>query len=426
MGLLKGNKIRFTDDQSVEVAGDDIVMIGGEITQERVVPRADEPPAGSDEMGGLGGSDDWESDFQMPGEEGVEEEALVAAGALHDYEEIRDHLIASAEEAAEMDAGAFNEQVQEGVQELMETRLMAAAESLIEGNPEGDFDRVAPYIQRQVAAELDLELVGTVNEIRWTHLQRIEGKIVSETGEVAEQLEEAHPAETFAELLAQREEILSEARLQAQRLVLEAQTRASEFLAEAEKMQAQTLLELETERERILEELKGQAFDAGFEEGKAAGDQQAASYVAEALDMLNKIAMAFPSAVKNNEGKLISLALEIASKVIQEEISLQPEIVQRTVETALKRVSDLEQVTIKVNPLDLDLILPKQDTFKAIIPDVQTFSIEGSHTIQRGGCLIETNSGSINATINAQISIIDELFKRVRSEYEDEELGELS
>ena len=89
-------------------------------------------------------------------------------------------------------------------------------------------------------------------------------------------------------------------------------------------------------------------------------------------------------------------------------------------------MSDLEQVTIKVNPLDLDLILPKQDTFKAIIPDVQSFSIEGSHTIQRGGCLIETNSGSINATINAQISIIEEIFKRVQSEYEEEELGDLS
>lgn len=425
MGLLKGNKLRFTEGQAVEVAGDDIVMIGGEITQERVVPRADEP-ADEEAGGGLDGLDD----IALPGDEswGEEEHAeeLVAAGALNDYEEIRDHLIASAEEAAEIDAGAFNEKVQEGVQELMETRLMAAAESLIEGNPTGDFERVAPYVQRQVAAELDLELVGTVNEIRWTHLQRIEGKIVSETGEVAEQLEGVHPPETFVELLAQREEILSEARLQAQRIVMEAQTRASETIAEAEKVQAQTMLELETERERILEELKQQAYDAGFEEGKAAGDQQAASYVAEALDMLNRIALAFPSAVKQNEEKLITLALEIASKVIQEEISLQPEIVQRTVETALRRVSDLEQVTIKVNPLDLDLILPKQDTFKAIIPDVQNFSIEGSHTIQRGGCLIETNSGSINATINAQISIIDELFKRVRSEYEDEELGELS
>lgn len=425
MGLLKGNKLRFTDDQTVEVAGDDIVVIGGEITQERVVPRADEAP--EEEDGGLDGF----GDIALPGDEGFgfDEEPVeqpAAVGAISDYDEIRDHLIASAEEAAEIDASAFNDQVQEGVQQLMETRLMASAESLIDGNPTGDFDRVAPYVQRQVAAELDLELVGTVNEIRWTHLQRIEAKIVAETGEVASQLEEAYPPETFAELLAQREAILSEARLQAQRLVMEAQTRASETIAEAEKVQAQTMQELETERERILEELKQQAYEAGFEEGRAAGDQQAASYVAEALDMLNKIAMAFPSAVKQNEEKLIALALEIASKVIQEEISLQPEIVQRTVETALRRVSDLEQVTVKVNPLDLDLILPKQDTFRQIIPDVQNFSIEGSHTIQRGGCLIETNSGSINATISAQISIIEEIFKRVRSEYEDEELSELS
>jgi flagellar assembly protein FliH len=96
------------------------------------------------------------------------------------------------------------------------------------------------------------------------------------------------------------------------------------------------------------------------------------------------------------------------------------------VETALRRVSDLEQVIVKVNPLDLDLILPKQETFKMLMPDVQNFAIEGSHTIQRGGCLIETNSGSINATLEAQLGIVEEIFRNVRAEYEDEALGELS
>jgi flagellar assembly protein FliH len=134
--------------------------------------------------------------------------------------------------------------------------------------------------------------------------------------------------------------------------------------------------------------------------------------------------IAFPAAVKKHEEKLVGLAVEIASKVIQEEISLQPEIVQRTVETALRRVSDLEQVVVKVNPLDLDLILPKLDTFKQLVPDVQNFSIEGSHTLQRGGCIIETNSGSINAAIGTQLSIIEEVFRNVMAEYEDD-MGEV-
>ncbi|MEB3328580.1 MAG: FliH/SctL family protein, partial [Candidatus Sericytochromatia bacterium] len=251
-------------------------------------------------------------------------------------------------------------------------------------------------------------------------------QLVDGAGEIAEGLLAAHPAEAFIELMARREAILSEARLEAERAMLESMTRSAETMAQAEQARAATMLELEGEKERILSALREQAFNEGYEEGKAAGEAMAAQYISDALMKFNEMAMAFPAAVKKNEERLVTLALEIARKVIQDEIELQPEVVQRTVETALKRVSDLEQVVVKVNPLDLDLILPKQDLFKALVPDVQAFSIEGSHTIQRGGAIIETNSGSITATIQAQLGIIEEVFRKVRAEYEDEMLGELS
>lgn len=419
MGLLKGSNIRFTDGEAIIGAE---VILGAEEQVTTVVPHAppEAPPQPGEEGWELGDEFDQWVEEEVPAQE-----AAPVAGPIGEYEEVRDHLLASAEEAAQLDAGGYNEQVQTAAGDYMEAELEAGRVALEEANPTGDFEQVAPYMQRRIAAELDLELVGSVNEIRWTHLQRIEEKIVDEVGQVAGELEAAHPPETFVELLAQREKILSEARLEAQRVLMEAQTQASAIMAEGEKVQAQTLMELEAERERILEELKQEAYQTGYDEGKQAGEQQAAEYIQEALTKLNEIAVALPNAVKQNEEKLVSLALDIASKVIQEEISLQPEIVQRTVETALRRVSDLESVTIKVNPLDLDLILPKQDTFKALVPDVQNFSIEGSHTLQRGGCVIETNSGSINASINAQLGIVEELFRNVRAEYEDDAMGEM-
>ncbi|HEY9723203.1 MAG TPA: FliH/SctL family protein [Oscillatoriaceae cyanobacterium] len=417
MGLLKGSRIQFTEGEAI--IGDEIITPLEEASL--VVPQA--PEAESPVEGEEGA---WELDeVALPEESALADEALVAPFA--DYETVREHLIDSAGEAANLEAQAFAEALQGAAPELMQQRLDEAREALEAANPEGDFEgRVMPYVQRQVAAELELEFVGTVSETRWTHLQRIEEKIQHEVGEVAAEIEERHPPETFAELLARREEVLSEARLMAERITLAAQTRGAELIAQAEQLQAQTMAELEAERERILAELREQAYADGYNEGKAAGEAEAARFLHDALQKFNEMVVAFPTAVKQNEEKLVSLALEIASKVIQEEISLQPEIVQRTVETALKRVSDLEQVVVKVNPLDLDLILPKQDTFRALVPDVQSFSIEGSHTIQRGGCIIETNSGSINATIATQLSIVEEVMRNVREEYEDEVLGEIT
>jgi flagellar assembly protein FliH len=425
MGLIKGSKIRVTETEAF-VRHDGTVVMPQEASEVTgVVPRAAAPaqPTFEDE----GAEEGWP---EVPGDDelfGVvpqEDPQDDVSAPIAEYEDVRAHLIASANEAAELDAAPYGEAIQTAAGEFMEQRFHEASTALAEANPEGDFESVQPFVQRQAAAELELELIGTISEIRWSHLKRIEEKIVSEAGEVAEDIETRHPPETFSELIAQREEILSEARLEAERILLAANTQASAMMAQAEQMQAQTFLELESEKERILSELREQARQEGYDEGKAAGEQQAAQYVQEALLKLNEIMIAFPAAVKKHEEKLVGLAIEIASKVIQEEISLQPEIVQRTVETALRRVSDLEQVTVKVNPLDLDLILPKLDTFKTLVPDVQNFSIEGSHTLQRGGCIIETNSGSINAAIGTQLSIIEEVFRNVMAEYEDD-MGEV-
>lgn len=430
MALIKGSNLRYTE--SAAIVGADVIPASEpeEESLTAVVPQAFE---GDEELTGLEGGD-W-GDLDLEGglddlfatpETPAEDAGPAWDEPLQEFEKARDQELYGANDAADLDANAFGEQVQNTAGQLMTTALEHVQAELEEANPEGDFGKVMPYVQRRVAVELDLELVGTVSEIRWTHLQRVEKQIVEGAEEMAAGIEAQHPPETFGQLMAQREAILSEARLEAERLMMEAMTRSAETMAQAEQAQAATMLELEKEKARILEEMREQAYTDGYNEGKAAGEAEAAQYVSEALQKLNEIAVAFPAAVKQNEEKLVTLALEIAKKVIQDEIALQPEIVQRTVETALKRVSDLEQVVVKVNPLDLDMILPKQETFKALVPDVQNFSIEGSHTIQRGGCVIETNSGSINATIQAQLGIVEELFKNVRAEYEEEILGELS
>lgn len=428
MGLLKGSNLRFTASEAI-VGADVILPADVEPVAiqplESVVPS--ESPAATTEASEWGledGIDDLFSDVQTLGAEseiGALWQEPVAA-----FEKVREQVLHGAVEASDIAANQHGEQIQQLAAPLMEQALQQVEAELHEQSPEADFSAVAPFVQRKVAAAVDLELIGTVNEVRWTHLQRVEKQLTEGAAEISEGLLSQHPSEAFVELMARREEILSSARLEAERLLLEAMTQSAETMSQAEQARAAAMQELEAERSAILERLRQQAYQEGYQEGKSAGEAEAAQYISDAIHKFNEIVMAFPAAVKQNEEKLITLAVEIARKVIQDEISLQPEIVQRTVEAALKRVSDLEQVVVKVNPLDLDLILPKQESFKALVPDVQNFSIEGAHTIQRGGCVIETNSGSINATIQAQLGIVEEMFKKVRAEYEDEMLGEIN
>ncbi|MEB3285586.1 MAG: FliH/SctL family protein [Candidatus Sericytochromatia bacterium] len=428
MGLLKGSNLRFTTSEAI--VGADVILPteGSSPTGEVVSTVPLENPENVSET--VSWEIDEDVDDLFSAEVIVDEEEQGDSefwqAPVTAFEKVREQVLHGGVEASDMEANEQGEQIQQAAAPLMEKSLRQAEDELLSATPDADFSTVAPFVQRKVAAVVDLELIGTVNEVRWTHLQRVEKQVVDGAEDIANGLVADFPEGAFIELMSRRESILSAARLEAERLVLEAMTQSAETMSQAEQARAAAMQELEADRTAILDGLRQQAYQEGYQEGKSAGEAEAAQYISDAIHKFNEMVMAFPAAVKQNEEKLVTLALEIARKVIHEEISLQPEIVQSTVEAALKRVSDLEQVVVKVNPLDLDLILPKQESFKALVPDVQNFSIEGSHTIQRGGCVIETNSGSINATIQAQLGIVDEMFKKVRAEYEDELLGEIN
>lgn len=225
----------------------------------------------------------------------------------------------------------------------------------------------------------------------------------------------------------QAEQMLQEAEAQVELMAQEAQAEAERIISEANMEAARIIEAAEQSHQEIVEAATQDGFNVGYQEGREEAIKENAQLLMETTNALNKLHAAFPVAVKQNEDKLIKLALEISREVIQDELAMKPEIVLKNVERAIGKVSDLEKVTIRVNPLDLDLVLPKQEFFRKLLPDVQDFVITGHYSIERGGCHIETNSGTIDAQVNTQLAVVEEVFQQIRSEYdfdEDEEMEE--
>ena len=225
----------------------------------------------------------------------------------------------------------------------------------------------------------------------------------------------------------QAEQMLQEAEAQVELMAQEAQAEAERIISEANMEAARIIEAAEQSHQEIVEAATQDGFNVGYQEGREEAIKENAQLLMETTNALNKLHAAFPVAVKQNEDKLIKLALEISREIVQDELQMKPEIVLKNVERAIGKVSDLEKVIIKVNPLDLDLVLPKQEFFRKLLPDVQDFVITGHYSIERGGCTIETNSGTIDAQVNTQLAVVEEVFQQIRSEYDfddDEEMDE--
>lgn len=237
-------------------------------------------------------------------------------------------------------------------------------------------------------------------------------KLQETASEIAKNQKQAKEAAERAKM------IIADAEKEAENIKHMAEIQAAAVLEKGKNEAAQIVEEAESYRQEMVEAATQDGFNAGYQEGREEAIKENAELLLETTQALNRLYAAFPHAVRQNEEKLIKLAMEIASAVLQEELSQRPELAARTLESAIKRVSDLERVTIKVNPLDLDIVLPKQEYFRSLLPDVQDFAITGHYAISRGGCMIETNSGTIDAQIASQLAVLEEVFQRVRSEYD--------
>lgn len=281
---------------------------------------------------------------------------------------------------------------------------------------QGDLARAAQALARQ-------RTIFEINQQSWQAAASAEEQIALLLDNFHARLAEDPPAEDqLMALIGEREALLSEARLNAERLVQEAQAKAAAIVLDAETKAARTILEVETRRQQILEELKQQGYSEGYQEGRGQADEEGAKIVNEAMESLDKMAGALREAVKRNEEKLLKLAIGIAEKILHDEIAVRPDTVLKTLEEALTKVSDLEEVTVKVNPEDLPMVQTQEEAFRDRLKSVRKVEFTSSPKIQRGGVLIETGSGTVDAQIKTQLSVIQEAFDFVRAEYAEEPL----
>ncbi len=108
------------------------------------------------------------------------------------------------------------------------------------------------------------------------------------------------------------------------------------------------------------------------------------------------------------ETETVRLSLAIAKKVIGYETEHGP-VIEGVVKAALKKVVDARHLTVRLNPKDIQTVsgmqteLLRADDFSAIL------HCEADETILRGGCIIETKLGDVDARIDQQVKIIETL-----------------
>ncbi|WP_215540307.1 flagellar assembly protein FliH [Borreliella bavariensis] len=235
------------------------------------------------------------------------------------------------------------------------------------------------------------------------------------------------------ELVKRQELAKEEIQIESERLIEEARIKANEVLETAkqeadllqreaiykkESIEAESNAEIERLAREYEEKLKRDleiATAKGREEGYSKGYESGFEDFDKVMRKLHSIIASLIAERKNilesSSGQIVSLVMQIAIKVIKRITDSQKDIVLENVNEVLKRVKDKTQITIRVNLDDLDIVRHKKSDFISRFDIIETLEIIEDPNIGKGGCIIETNFGEIDARISSQLDKIEEKFK---------------
>lgn len=152
--------------------------------------------------------------------------------------------------------------------------------------------------------------------------------------------------------------------------------------------------------------------DAAYQEGYNQGLEKAKADLVALKSNIGAFMSAEKKVFDAIAPDIIEISLDIARKIIKHEVQVDPQIVIDTVMDILKNIPKNEpKITIKVNTTQAQYVkenLPEQLTLLGV---ESKLSIVADDNITEGSCVVQTNNGVVDASIDAQIDIIQKALK---------------
>jgi flagellar assembly protein FliH len=195
---------------------------------------------------------------------------------------------------------------------------------------------------------------------------------------------------------------------QAQKSRQEAEEEATRMVADAERRVA----ELEaTARERV-EAAAGEAAKKGREEGRetgyAEGKAEAERLVERLHVILDRAMDKRAEILAETETQVVELVLLVAKKVVKVISENQKSVVIQNIAQALRKLKTKSEVIVRVNLADLQLSTDHIKDFVQMTENAKKITVIEDSTVDRGGCVIETDFGEIDARISSQLHELEE------------------
>jgi flagellar assembly protein FliH len=196
---------------------------------------------------------------------------------------------------------------------------------------------------------------------------------------------------------------------------------ANSIIKDAKQMYLKLIEEANSEAQSILETADAEAqnlksaasedgYKEGYDSGYVEGRNEAQTVIDEAVELREFLDIRKEEFYKEAEEQVVKLVLELARKVIGDELKQNNEAILSLVNQGLQKCAFKKKLILKISPQDSDFVLKNKDRICMMVEGISDIDIVTDLSLSQGSCIIETPSGEINSGIDVQIAEIEKIF----------------
>jgi type III secretion system HrpE/YscL family protein len=173
-----------------------------------------------------------------------------------------------------------------------------------------------------------------------------------------------------------------EAMLKAEQILSDARVKAEEIMEQAAR-----------DREAVFED----AVQRGYSKGHG-----------EWNEILVKAWKSHDDLVARSEQELVHLAVQIAERIVAEELTTRPDRILSIVNEAVKAARAEKKLSIRVAPQHEDSVRAHVESLRPLLGDVRQIVVVSDPSIEPTGCVVESDIGIIDAQLESQLKHLEE------------------
>lgn len=191
----------------------------------------------------------------------------------------------------------------------------------------------------------------------------------------------------------------------------EARDIISNARAEAEVVRLQASEEIVQSRQKAEKEAYAEGLKRAHEEIEA--DRQLAMQQGQAI--LEEARQSKLKVFRSSETDMVRLVMAITKKVIATELKTNPAIIISVLQEAIDYLDKPENIMVYVNPQDIDTVLEVKDSgnLTDIGSNNTKLDIKSDERVSMGGCLLESDAGSVDAQLETRIASVENAIQEV-------------